>query len=647
MNDVSSRFQPVSGLASRVTKAAQAHRFPAQCFRGFRAQHLRPSRRAFSLIEVMIATAVTLLMMLGLAQIFRVLGESMSQGRSALELNNRLRSVVHRIRTDLDNVTVTPRNLPLKFGTAQGYLKYYEGPCSDYTFASEPRLNRFGDMDDIFMATVKAKDAWFTGKVPRFIAEKRAPTSAAELQDLVTIASQYAEVVIFAQPLVAAGSPVDYTGPQSLLDRDPSFLASHPNHFERMSLPNLIEQPPAGYRLHYRVLLIRPDLNLPSVPSVTPARLPALPNADVMVARPQALNGQTLPSPTCDMYLIHQYCDLSIRRIYDTNDGLAAGWDYVAANDLQDLTSNPVNRFAHVVYPVSNNIISMPALALGQTMPFQKIKFYVPEDRRLSSELSPSPIAPANNSVGGGFLHPAFVLFGDRTGEDVLADDVLAFDIKVFDSSAPIVFHRTVDNEQLSLRPSDPGFAMAMSPGLLSNSTEPLSRVESRGEFVDANWGGMLLNHYEAEFTALVSNATARKNVLISEFSGVQEQKTANPPDALFPSDSLLKSGAVLLPTSTSPLLFYQIAVDTFTDWFENDGVHQRELIFNHGRIQDLNPPIGTVVDAGVADNDPTLNETSPPFPVDLRGLQISVRLEDRASKQFKQMSTVKEFVSY
>ncbi len=174
--------------------------------------------QGFTLLEVLIATAVTMLMMLGLAQIFRVLGESMSQGRAGLELNNRLRRVMHRIRNGLDNETVTPRPT-IAEGTAQGYLKYYEGPASDFSIARVDTdgsllpagrfndvLTRFGDIDDIFMATVKAKDTWFTGKVPRFVAERRAPASASELFAYVTISSQFAEVVIFAQPTVRQGS---------------------------------------------------------------------------------------------------------------------------------------------------------------------------------------------------------------------------------------------------------------------------------------------------------------------------------------------------------------------------------------------------------------------------------------------------------
>ncbi|HAC89141.1 MAG TPA: hypothetical protein DCF63_00700, partial [Planctomycetaceae bacterium] len=240
--------------------------------------------QGFTLLEVLIATAVTMLMMLGLAQIFRVLGESMSQGRAGLELNNRLRSVMHRIRTDLDNVTVTPRP-PIAVGTAQGYLKYYEGPASDFSIARVDTdgsllpagrfndvLTRFGDIDDIFMATVKAKDTWFTGKVPRFVAERRAPASASELFAYVTISSQFAEVVIFAQPTVRQGSN-GMRDPAVLALNDLTDLAFDPNTLA-VGIPN-------SYRLHYRTLLIRPDLNLES------GRLGALATDNVMVAQSQ------------------------------------------------------------------------------------------------------------------------------------------------------------------------------------------------------------------------------------------------------------------------------------------------------------------------------------------------------------------------
>jgi hypothetical protein len=91
--------------------------------------------------------------------------------------------------------------------------------------------------------------------------------------------------------------------------------------------------------------------------------------------------------------------------------------------------------------------------------------------------------------------------------------------------------------------------------------------------------------------------------------------------------------------------------------------VLQAELALNVGRglvtitgNANLLETWRTSIDAGTdgVDNagsapgvdDPSERETSPPFPVDLRGLQISVRLEDPTKKQFKQMSTVKQFVT-
>jgi hypothetical protein len=552
---------------------------------------------------------------------------------------------MHRIRTDLDNVTVTPHP-PITVGTAQGYLKYYEGPASDYTFANSPLLSRFGDVDDIFMATVKAKDTWFTGKVPRFVAERRQPAPAEAnidinvntvpdiLEDLVTISSQFAEVVIYAQPTVTSlNNP----------NRDPSFLATNPGLFEDLFPTNadgtVGDNVPDSFRLHYRTLLIRPDLNLDT------SVLPNLPLANVMVARQQAIGGTNLPTPECDMSTIFQYCDLSVRRISHT-----ASVSTVAANTLEDL-SNPANRFAHVIHavPSQNAItaITMPVLALWQTYPaFQ---------------------GTDPDVAGSGVLHPAYALRGDRTGEDVLTTDLLAFDVKAYDSSAPVICFVGADGEpgvasvnddsnsftdrlgngaldlgelgavnsdDVTLKPGDPGFLRF---GLENLTSSPIrSAIIAHGEYVDLNWAGKIGAQY------------------VSELSGVDAG--GNPTIALF------KSG--LVKRSNNGFQIFQPSYDTYTNLYESDGVLQAQIanqiglvtITNTSGISLTEPWRTDAFDAGTdgVDNagsapgvdDPSERETSPPFPVDLRGLQISVRLEDPTKKQFKQMSTVKQFVT-
>ncbi len=607
-------------------------------------------------MEVLIATGVTLLLMVGLAQIFRVLGDSITKGRASLELNNRIRNVIHRIRTDLENITVNPRP-PVKAGTGQGYLKYYDGPCTDYTFSSvnpttgvinvssfNPLLSRFGDVDDIFMATVKAKDAWFNGKIPRFVLEGRTGAAADangngitdDLADLVSISSQYAEVVLFAEPLVSnVGNPT----------RNPAYLAISPlTNFEDVASGTsaAVDGIPDGFRLHYRVLLIRPDLNLvngqlPSFPSGTPAN----PLTRAMLAGPESLapySPTALPTPTCDMVRIHQYCDLSIRRI---NDFDPATFDPVAANSLEDL-ANPANRFAHVQYflPGSTNLVTMPVLALGPAVP-------------AIQGSNPTLVA------GNGFLHPAFTLMGVRAGEDVLATNLLAFDIKALDPSVPIIGYLGADgvagvpgspvlgsagSDDIVLRPSDPGYFPFGVAGIAGGT----SAVVSYGEFVDLDWcgKGMRSATSATSMTSLFSGTTV--SVLTPAGTPV----------------SLLKSGLVRFDAGASgPILrVFQPSYDTFTDMLEYDGKYQAQVtgsgtVFSisgwvtGAEAWRLTNDAGTdgidneVPGDGTAD-DADEKETSPPFNTDLRGIQISVRLEDPATKQFKQMSTVKQFVS-
>lgn len=581
------------------------------------AKNLRRARGGFTLLEVLIATAVTLLMMISLAQIFKVIGDSMQEGRSVLELNNRLRSVAFRLRSDLDNLTVVPAP-PADPSTGSGYLEVFDGSTTDFTAATKllplGAASRFGDVDDILMATVRAGDVWFTGKVPRyltFLPQQAPDPTKPEHFELVSIASQHAEIAVFVQPLVTnEGNPNN---------RDPGFFLTSP--LKEAAFENTDQFPdfPDSFRLYYRTLLIRPDLNLPSgvlasgVDNSTGVQwleAVALPNA---------------PTPMCDMANVHQQCDLSVRRVYNTGD---VDSDYVAANSLEDL-ADPANRFAHVQIPIPGTVsTTMPVMALGARLPV--------------NGLDPS----GTLQVGSGFLHPAFVLLNNRAGEDLLASNVLAFDIKLFDPDVPLL---GVDD--LILSPSDPGYAAALSTGIKVGT----------GEYVDLAWAKKLVDH---------SGVSPSKN-LLSLLSGFSDTNTF--------SDSLIKSGSVLMAGSN--LLLLQPSYDTYTTRYEGDGVLQAQLNGGRGvcRINgvkslydnslpgddstNLSESWRTTIDMGTdgIDNnisiifngvnltgvdDPSEMETSAPFPTPLRGLKISVRMEDPTTRQVKQMSATKEFVS-
>lgn len=649
------------------------------------------SRRAFTLLELMIATAITLLMMISLVQVFKTVGDSMKQGRAVLQLNNTLRSATFRLRNDLNNLTLRV-DPPANFRTGSGYLEYFDGSMTDSTCtlfdeltSVDARLtsSRFGDMDDILMFTARAGgDTWFVGQVPNFILNPALLSAPAQDTDsdgtpdaieMVTINSQLAEIVVFARPVS--------TDPATLFDDVDG------NHL------------PDAYQLYYRTLLIRPDLNsnfsgtwrLPNTSAV-----PSL-GAWLMAGTP----GSPSPPGPLDMVASHQQCDLSIRRVYDG----VAGADAVAANSLEDLM-NPANRFAHFEYPVS----SVFSGSVSSTMPLLVLQpiprsgsgaagmcINVFGDDGNPSTLSPLYSDPNPGSMpsglagaAGNFLHPSFTLMATRRGEDVLVSDCLGFDVKIFDSGVPVIGLAGTDgtvgttasavlgadgSDDLILTPNDPGYAPA-----LASSTAPA--IVSYGAYVDLMWGRKTLASLPAFPPGSLTAGTVFSNQpgvnLWTEFSGLSKPASVGPgPAPVLPLvDGLLRSGKALVFPGGDPPVFLQPTFDTWSTYYETDGNLQAELtgpsvygvvnvdqfkrmaLKSSGSSDKAKARVTfrkTDIDAGTdgIDNDlsggaddPAELETSPPFPVRPTGLKVSIRVGDRTSRQIKQMSVAAEFVT-
>lgn len=642
------------------------------------------SRSGFTLLEVLVATAITLLMMLALAKIFKDIGQGMKQGRAALELNSRLRDVCFRIQRDMNNLTARPGALP---GTSSGtgYFEYYDGSHTDYTAKmlvegsnAVPGVSRIGDVDDILMATVRAGDIWFTGKVPLFILEGRAPTSTADLEDqnAVSIAAQHAEVAFFMQPVVASEKQgFTYLNVQ----RDPSYLVANQAFFQ----DNEGDGIPDAYRLHYRTLLIRPDLNY--VGTAFPGTLPRGPAANPYFtagasSSPFTLpDGSTasLPSPQCDMYRVHGVCDLSLRRVFDG----ASGVDSVAANSLQDL-ENPANRFAHIQVdglPATAST-SMPILALGPSMPI-----HTSDPLYYDFSQSGPPTLAGGGLAGAGFLHPAYTLLGSRVGEDILANNVLAFDVKGYDPGVSILNSLGLDggsgvvnvdddgngtmddateigwagSDDLVLDPNDPGYGP-----LLALRPLPVAGV---GQYVDLGWARKIDAHGLLPAGARVPTANPW-----SPLSGYALNQISNTNLQLGVAPSLLSSGKVLNRSNGSSLI-YQPSYDTWTPEFERDGILQAQtgsmagvvridgnrVLHGAGGASNISQAQPawrrTNFDAATdgLDNDGFRGaddilerETSAPFPVPLRGIKILVRMEDPGTRKVAELPVAVEFVS-
>jgi type II secretory pathway pseudopilin PulG len=617
----------------------------------------RRQRTGFTLIEVLVATAVTLLMMVSLAKIFKILGDSMQEGRAALELNNRLRNVALRIQNDLANATAVLEP-PADPAQELGYFKYYDGPLTDYSGAlysssAGVDLSRFGDTDDILMFTARADDVWYTGKVPLCILQGATP-NAANTTEFVTIASQYAEIALFAEPVVSN------LGNET---KSPAALIADPNNYAAIGATDM----PAEYRLHYRVLLIRPDLNLTdaSVPGGQRLQGGTVGGQDWLIADPaEVLVGNTtfqLPSPTCDMSNSHQQCDLSLRRVSHLQSPSP-----VAANSLADLV-DPANRFAHYRLRPTANTLSMPILALSPRIDMP----YTASDAGSIAISNP----PLPGEFQSGFLHPAFMLIGpagSRVGEDVLANNILAFDVTGYDEGAPVVAFAgadgqpgvagvdddsdgNVDNaselgfdgsDDSILGPWDAGYGAA-----ITNTSNPPVFV-STGAYVDLGWARKLQSH---QF------AVNQNNNLWSPLSGYGQANFVASNGNIPFTEALYKSGQVIQAGNNFSVL--QPSYDSWSSLYEHDGILQAEPAARRGTVEipvPANSPAlrdgwRTMVDAASDGLDNNLNgqidevaerETLPPFASKLRGIKVSIRMEDPASRIIRQMSVGKEFIT-
>src|SRR4051794_13054453 len=95
------------------------------------SRRAQPPPRAFTLVEMLIAMALTLILVYAIAQFYAIVGDAVKDGRALIELNQQLRAVVERLKSDFDQVTV-PVVPWADEGGAAGYLEINERFASDW-----------------------------------------------------------------------------------------------------------------------------------------------------------------------------------------------------------------------------------------------------------------------------------------------------------------------------------------------------------------------------------------------------------------------------------------------------------------------------------------------------------------------------------
>lgn len=614
------------------------------------------SQQGFTLIEMLIAMAITLMMMAAVARAFAFVGERVRDSRGNVSLSSELRDVTTRLNDELRNCTVSLKPVGGNEADPNGYFLYYEGPMTDATTTIFGRYatidgstvaqdSRFGDLDDYLAFTAVAPPgAWFTGQVPAYMLNAAldpnsidAAVKAAAITPVV-IRSRYAEIVYFVNP--------ERNTIGDIIDVDGDLIA------DRLML----------YR---RVLLIRPDLNLGTDGTLLQ-----------IAADSSWLTG---------MSRVHQVADLSVHRRLNLDGSPGTS---LVANTLAEL-AQPHNRFAHVRIPWSivgttgtwsttgggSSDSSMPVLAL-EDLPTGGLLL---SDSGSPPSYRPPPVDNTTNSNASvvtpirmsSYLNRNFVLSGDRRGEDVVASNVRALDVQIFDPTAAFY----LSSAGLVVGPGDAGYRE-----VLSGPTSAVTPTAvPGGGFVDLAYpvlaGGAtrVASDVELATSSSLGRSTVSANLepggsdtlnvqrMQSTFSGLEFVSGATDfptvASAKTYSNSLLKSGRLVI--MNNQIVLFQPAFDTYTSAYERDSYYQNRR-YTGSLFQGTNWELYNSGDLAITDlaadgidtasglfpgeyglDDASERETSAPFVTKPEAVRVTIRLEDVGTRQLRQMSVV------
>lgn len=576
------------------------------------------TRRGITLVEMLIAMAITLVMIGAVVTIFANVTGSVQKRRAMIEMSGQLRHARNVLQRDLAGATC-PAVTWQRPESNHGYLEIIEGPLTDANptglifdeqFASVSLLPRnnlvepgvdleehmkhadslvpggLGDADDILMLTVRNEQEPFVGRVPD-------PTNP---QASLTIESPLAEVVWFAveNPLntgVAAG-----------------FFGE-----------------PGLRTIYRRALLIAPW---------APPHQGGPPG--VMQLLPAVVNRSQVPTALAALIAFQEEYDLSVRLQWDPQ---LARWKIVA-NTLADLTRRE-NRYEHHHYRADQQDRTFPFAVISAGMGHLNTQVQFQPSSSDSGAVATAELARASSNFngkvfnlndfvnayrvdnsGGGYQSRPFCylqggepatarailndngevvhvvrglapLWGKRRGEDVMLTDALAFDLRLFDPGAPLFLESTTETV---LAPSDIGWAPAA-----SGSMSPVGQ----GAYVDAGYG-----------LGVVSFVPTPVDPWFAEPRWTPD-RGGNP---LAPGYSLY---------------------DTWSFHYENNGLNEDgdDLVDEGTNGFDDAPMAYGVDDVGE-------RETVPPYDVPLRAMQVKLRIFELDTQQIREVTVGQHFVS-
>ncbi len=535
-----------------------------------RTPHTARRARGLTLVEMLMATALSLIMFAAVAQIFGMMGNAMRDARAKIELSGNLRSVANHLQTDLNNLTVDV--LPwVKPGSNQGYFEIIEGPDRDVDFAAfdvigdDPTIttdphngSMGGDADDVICFTAYSKDQPFVG----LIYGDLVPYTGSNIPhkywidqssgNFTVITSQYAEIVYFTKLTPSDDRNVEEWSTQDYRDANETVT------------------------LYRRVFLIRPD---------------------IFVGNPNVGGSGTIASYDLKEAEARTYYDLSMSATTSTQ------WQ---TNSLEDLQSRE-RRIGHSV------------LGSSTTFPFAANPANLLSFEQLNTRID-------SLVTSGSTTRPNL---RDRTGEDVILTKTLAFDVKVFDPSAVIRQEAAASGGTIAGQPGD--FYYPPSGSNTAVYEAYTAGTSMTGAFVDLQWtaGGRATDPLPATSASIFGKQPASGSKLGSQTVGNYSQM---PSMLRVPGNN----GAGMQDTSLTYAYY-----DTWPLLYESDGIDQDDG--GSGAIDEGTNGFDDNND-GVVD-DVGEYETSPPYPVPLRGISVTVRAIEEGTRQIRQDTIMADFL--
>ncbi|MBN2024100.1 MAG: prepilin-type N-terminal cleavage/methylation domain-containing protein [Pirellulales bacterium] len=618
-----------------------------------------PGRQGYTLVEMLVTLALLLGLMVLVTQIFSAVNRSITGARSTLEMTDRLRAAVSRLRLDLAGATADLTSLPGRPAEGKGYFEYIEGPIGPVysltdvddpslpgffptslrrsvarqtdqavTGAGDPYLpdNSAADSDDILLLTVRSRGEPFTGKTFVKMTPRKGPGNG-----------EYEDAPGFTPPGVS----------------DPTF-----------DLERAAQSPVAevvwfvrGTTLYRRVLLVLPDHDVDRrTPDVVEPLLGTglyYTAADPPIARFYGdYFDKEYGDPDHRAKAFHNNYDLSARLEYNPaapNDWTQWRW---VPNTLGDLTMRE-NRFAH------QPAMRPPATLL--TVPFERHFPFNPHMEILNDGTQdwsdwrflrlPTLGECSHADWVAGWSLPYLELSPDTTFLDqdgsVPSGPNFRYDplFKPLPFSAVDVALFAAGAVSGALDPATGNITTTPGP-----PPGPLAGPRASEDVVLTNVIGFNVTAWDPEAPILASPTTALAPGDPGYAAALAIHLDKGAP-AIIGRGAYVDLGyagvigAPLVPPShfstwgDQPLLLPRV-YDTWSIHYEHDGVSQNMpvALIDEGTDGFDNNGDGVV-------DDPGEREAPPPYSKPLRGIQIKIRVREPDSREIREVTIIHDFL--